>query len=82
MLSDTLKMHGGDIQVLSGHVHRNATGQWCGYGFSTLKSLFAQFDADMVSKTLQRSTEAPGYGVILLDQEQLVLNFIDLTQEV
>jgi len=77
-LADILEGLQGKVQLFSGHVHRNATGNWRGHGFATLKSLTSQFEADLVSLKLSRSLEPPGYGVILMEKENLVLNYIDL----
>lgn len=77
-LAGVMEGRQGKVQLFSGHVHRNATGQWRGHGFATLKSLTNQFDADMVDPKLSRSPEPPGYGVLLTEQDNLVLNYIDL----
>jgi hypothetical protein len=46
--------------------------------FATLKSPHVQFDLDIVGSKLVRSKEPPGYGVILVDRDGVVVNYRDM----
>jgi hypothetical protein len=51
---------------------------WAGHPFATIKSPHVQFDLDMKGHKLVRSGEPPGYGVILIRRDGIVLNYRDL----
>jgi hypothetical protein len=46
--------------------------------FATLKSPHVQFDLDMVGSTLVRSKEPPGYGMILVDRDGVIVTYRDM----
>lgn len=77
-LGDLLRARRSPTHVFCGHVHRNVGGWWAGHPFACLKSPHLQFDLDMHGPRLVRSAEPPGYGVILLGSEHIVVNFRDL----
>jgi 3',5'-cyclic-AMP phosphodiesterase len=64
--------------LFCGHVHRNVGGLWAGHPFAALKSPHVQFDLDLTGARLVRSEEPPGYGVILISQNEIVVNYRDL----
>jgi 3',5'-cyclic AMP phosphodiesterase CpdA len=68
-------------QLCCGHVHRNVSGTWAGHPFATLKSPHVQFDLQMNAPKLVRSQEPPGYGVILIGPDGIVLNYRDVAVE-
>jgi 3',5'-cyclic-AMP phosphodiesterase len=68
----------GPTHLFCGHVHRNVCGLWAGHQFAALKSPHVQFDLDMTGAKLVRSKEPPGYGVILVGEDKIVLNYRDL----
>lgn len=77
-LAALLRKRRGPTHLFCGHVHRNASGLWAGHPFATLKSPHVQFDLDMKGYKLARSGEPPGYGVILIRRDGIVLNYRDL----
>jgi Icc protein len=81
-LARLIRRRRGATHLFCGHVHRNASGLWAGHPFATLKSPHVQFDLDMTGSKLVRSKEPPGYGVILIGQNEIVLNYRDLTTDV
>jgi 3',5'-cyclic-AMP phosphodiesterase len=66
------------VHLFCGHVHRNVSGLWAGRPFAGLKSPHVQFDLDMRGANLVRSKEPPGYGVILVRENDIVVNYRDL----
>ena len=78
MLADVLRGRRGPTQLLSGHVHRNVVASWAGHPIATLKSPHVQFDLDTYGSKLVRSAEPPGYGVILVRDDQITLHYRDL----
>ena len=61
--------------LISGHIHRNISGLYEGYNFSTFKSVNQQmvlkFKADKVEYA---SGENPGYGIILIDGKNYTIH--------
>ena len=68
----------GPTHLFCGHVHRNVSGLWAGHPFAALKSLHVQFDLDMTGAKLVRSKELPGYAVILVSENGIVVNYRDV----
>jgi Icc protein len=66
------------VHLFCGHVHRNVSGLWAGHPFAALKSPHVQFDLDMRGANLVRSEEPPGYGVILVSESDIVVNYRDV----
>jgi Icc protein len=64
--------------LFCGHLHRNVCGLWAGHPFASLKSPHVQFALDMTGSKLVRSMEPPGYGVILIGQNEIVVNYRDI----
>ena len=54
------------------------SGLWAGHPFAALKSPHVQFDLDMTGAKLVRSKESPGYGVILVTENEIVVNYRDV----
>ena len=77
-LAGALRSRSGPTQLFCGHLHRNVSGLWAGHPFAILKSPHVQFDLDMVGSKLVRSNEPPGYGVILIGPEGVVVNYRDM----
>jgi hypothetical protein len=51
---------------------------WAGHPFASLKSPHIQFELDMTGPKLMRSKEPPGYGVILVGPNEIVVNYRDI----
>lgn len=77
-LASFIRGRRGTTHLFCGHVHRNVSGLWADDPFATLKSPHVQFDLDMTGSKLARSEEPPGYGVILIGQNEIVLNYRDM----
>lgn len=77
-LADLIRTRNGPTYLFCGHVHRNVSGLWAGHPFAALKSLHVQFDLDMTGSSLTRSIEPPGYGIIFISQNGIILNYCDL----
>ncbi|SIT17919.1 phosphodiesterase [Paracoccus saliphilus] len=77
-LGDLIRARNGATHLFCGHVHRNASGLWAGHPFATLKSLHVQFDLDVTGSGLTRSIEPPGYGIIFIGPNEIILNYRDI----
>jgi 3',5'-cyclic-AMP phosphodiesterase len=77
-LARLVRGRSGPTHLFCGHVHRNVGGLWAGHPFAALKSPHVQFDLDLTGARLVRSEEPPGYGVILISQNEIVVNYRDL----
>ncbi|MGQ4878644.1 phosphodiesterase [Billgrantia sp. LNSP4103-1] len=77
-LKALLQTRRAPIYLFCGHVHRNVSGRWFGHPFATLKSTNTQFAFDMQAERLLRSDESPGYGVLLFDEEKMIVNYVDI----
>ncbi|UYG04598.1 phosphodiesterase [Halomonas sp. LR3S48] len=78
-LSDLLQLRRAPTHLFCGHVHRNVSGRWSGHSFATLKSTTTQFAFDMQASRLIRCDEDPGYGVLLFDDDKVVVNYVDIS---
>ena len=71
----TIKNFDNVQHLISGHIHRNISGLYEGYNFSTFKSVNQQmvlkFNPDKVEYA---SGENPGYGIILLDGKNYTIH--------
>mgnify|MGYP001057633862 CR=1 FL=1 len=77
-LAQLLRRRRAPTFLLCGHLHRNVSGIWAGHPFASLKSTHVQYDLDMVASKLVRSTEPPGYGVIIVRGDDVVMNYRDV----
>ena len=77
-LARLVRCRSGPTHLFCGHVHRNVSGLWAGHPFAALKSPHVQFGLDMTGAKLVRSEEPPGYGVILVSENEIVVNYRDL----
>jgi Icc protein len=77
-LARLVQARSGPTHLFCGHVHRNVSGLWAGHPFAALKSPHVQFDLDMTGAELARSKEPPGYGVILVSENEIVVNYRDV----
>ncbi|MCE8004099.1 metallophosphoesterase [Billgrantia ethanolica] len=80
-LRDLLQSRRAPTQFFCGHVHRNVSGRWCGHPFATLKSTNTQFAFDMQAERLRRCDEEPGYGVLLFDNGEVIVNYVDISTD-
>lgn len=80
-LSDLLQFRRAPTHLFCGHVHRNVSGRWSGHPFATLKSTNTQFAFDMQASRLIRCDEDPGYGVLLFDDERVIVNYVDIPMD-
>lgn len=74
-----LQARNAPTHLFCGHVHRNVSGRWSGHPFATLKSTNTQFAFDMQASRLIRCDEDPGYGVLLFDDERVIVNYVDIS---
>lgn len=71
-----LRSRAAPTQLLCGHLHRNVSGLWAGHPFTVLESTHLPLVFDMRGDRLSRYAGAPGYGVILLEDESVVINTV------
>lgn len=59
-----------------GHLHRAVFGNWRGLSFSCMRGLNHQVALDLTAgpETIPGTLEAPAYGVVLLDADQVVVH--------
>lgn len=81
---DILRNSGRQIQLLSGHVHRNIAGSWRGFPFFTLKSTAHQTPLmGLGDKNLNVAVDEPGaYGVLLLNADGVIIHTEDFDMAV
>ena len=77
-LANLVRGRSGTTHLFCGHLHRNVSGLWAGHPFASLKSTHVQFEMDMIGSKLVRSNEPPGFGVILIGQSDIVVNYRDV----
>jgi 3',5'-cyclic AMP phosphodiesterase CpdA len=77
-LADLVRRRRGPTHLFCGHLHRNVSGLWAGHPFASVKSPHVQFALDMTGPKLVRSKEPPGYGVIRVGQNEIVVNYCDI----
>lgn len=77
-LFDLLRARSGPTQLLCGHLHRNVSGLWAGHPFTVLESTHLPLAFDMVSDRLARYLAPPTYGVILVENDAVVINPVQL----
>lgn len=89
-LAAVLEPHRARIRHLFfGHLHRPISGSWRGWSFSGTRGLNHQLaldghlriDGRAASDDIVGSREPPGYAVILIDDQSLVVHFVDVTDE-
>lgn len=76
-----LRARTAPTQLLFGHLHRNVSGLWAGHPFTVLESTHLPLVFDMTSDRLSRYPGPPGYGVILLENESVVINAVQRHSE-
>ena len=65
-----------------GHVHRPVAGSWRGIPWSAVKSLAHQIALEFTSaERMPYSHDAPGYAVILLEEESVTVHFHDFLDQ-
>ena len=77
LLWETLRPHRQRIRhILFGHVHRAISGSWHGIAFSCCKSTNHQVALDLVTRSVDvpGSHDAPGFSVILIEPERVVVH--------
>ncbi len=74
---------GHDVRFLGmGHIHRFFSVGWKGMMATVFKSTCDQLPFDLETKDTALGTrEAPGYGVVLLDGEQVIVHNVDYLTE-
>jgi len=77
-LAELIRPRRSPTHLFCGHLHRNVCGLWAGHPVASLKSPHVQFDLDMTGSRLVRSAEPPGYGVVVVRESEIVVNFRDL----
>ncbi|WP_133490406.1 metallophosphoesterase [Alcanivorax sp. 24] len=63
-------------QLLFGHLHRNVSGLWAGHPFTGLESTHLPLAFDMAGDRLSRFPGPPAYGVILVENGNIVVNAV------
>lgn len=84
LLLDTLRPHLPRVRHLFvGHLHRTIAGSWHGIPLSGVRGTSHQIALDFVTADVaQVSFEAPGYGVVVLSSEAVVVHFEELSPNV
>jgi 3',5'-cyclic AMP phosphodiesterase CpdA len=77
-LAHLVRGRSAPTHLFCGHLHRNVSGFWAGHPFASVKSPHVQFALDMTGPKLVRSNESPGYGVIRVGQNEVVVNYRDI----
>jgi 3',5'-cyclic-AMP phosphodiesterase len=77
-LARLVRGRSGPTHLFCGHLHRNVSGLWAGHPFASVKSPHVQFALDRTGPNLVRSNEPPGYGIVLIGENEIVVNFRDL----
>ena len=79
-LLDTLRPHLPRVRHLFiGHLHRTIAGSWHGIPFSGVRGTSHQIALDFITADVAPvSFEAPGYGVVALSPEAVVVHFEEL----
>ncbi|RJE87251.1 phosphodiesterase [Paracoccus onubensis] len=77
-LGDLIRAREAPTHLFCGHVHRNASGLWAGYPLAALKSLHVQFELDLTGSNLIRGDEPPGYAVVLIKPNGIIVNYRDI----
>ncbi|WIY25024.1 phosphodiesterase [Parasedimentitalea psychrophila] len=72
--ADVLKQGRNIRHVFYGHVHRTTYVQWNGVSFTSLPSLNHQIPLIPASTGTPYSSEPPGYGVVLLNGDQMTVH--------
>ncbi|MGO3743366.1 phosphodiesterase [Kerstersia sp.] len=73
-----LNRHANVRHLFCGHVHRHISGSWRGLPFSTVKGSNHQTALRLGQAAHMRSSEAPGYGVILASESGVIVHYQDL----
>lgn len=73
-----LRTRASPTQLLFGHLHRSVSGTWAGHPFTVLESTHLPLLFDMNSSRLTRYLGPPVYGVILLENDGVVINAVQL----
>lgn len=77
-LERLLRARTGPTHLFCGHIHRNMSGRWAGHSFATLKSLHVQIALDAEAPKLAYSDEPPGYGLIVVEGDDVFVHYRDL----
>lgn len=76
LLSVLHPYHGRVRHIFVGHLHRALAGSWHGLPFSGVRGTNHQIALDFVTQDVAPvSFEAPGYGVVLVSSEAVVVHF-------
>ena len=79
----TVAAAGNVRHIFFGHAHRPVSGQWRGIGFSTGYGTSHQTRLDFHGRgRLAYTAEPPGYAVVLLDEERVVVHTCLFQQDV
>lgn len=65
-------------QLLCGHLHHSVSGLWAGHPFAVMGSTHVPVAFDMESDRLSRIQAPPGYGVVLVDNDNVAVNAVPL----
>lgn len=64
-----------------GHAHRPIAGSWRGVPFTVMRSIVSQFALTLDTDQPARCLEPPMYGVVLIDDGQVVVHFHDYAHD-
>mgnify|MGYP001169294484 FL=1 len=74
-LYSILEKYKNVVHIVSGHIHRNISGNYRDIGFSTFKSTSHQMSLNLNSEKVEfNNTEKSGYGVICLREDGLFIH--------
>ena len=74
-LYSILEKYKNVIHIVSGHIHRNISGNYREIGFSTFKSTSHQMTLNLKSEKVEfNNTEKSGYGVLCLREDGLFIH--------
>lgn len=75
-LLERCRSHGDVRHIFAGHVHRPVAGSWHGIPFSALKGTHHQAKLQFANEFVT-AMEPPGYAVILIDADSVIVHFHD-----
>lgn len=81
-LRDVIKGHGNIRHLFMGHVHRPVSGSWLGIPYTILPATNHQVVLDLEhEEPIYFSHNHPGYGVLLIDDDRVVVHTQDPMEE-
>ena len=66
-------------QIMCGHLHRSVSGNWLGLPVTIMKSPHVSFALDTRAPSLTRANDTPGYGIILINSDSVIVHTQDVS---